>query len=406
MTKVLERETPDMNGKLLLRTVTPVPPVEGLPKGPVDVLVGETGAVERVGRGIDPEGACEVVDLRGTFVSPGWVDLHTHIYFGATDISVRPSDAGRATGVITMVDAGSAGEANFRGFSEFIVSGYGEQVFAFLNIGSIGLVACNRISELQGMASVDLERSLRCIAANRHLIKGVKVRASHVILGGWGLTPVTLAKKLSRISGLPLMVHVGEPPPLLEEVLDILDPGDIVTHCFHGKTGGNLLEDPRAFKAALRAAERGVRFDIGHGSASFSFAVARYAIEAGLVPYSISTDLHAHNIDGPVYDLATTMSKLFNLGLSLETVIRSVTFNPARALGLAQEESRWLSPGTQASLTLFRVLQADLWAPDSLGNRWHLKSFIEPVFTVVGRDMKPATSRGLRALQAGRERGD
>ena len=174
----------------------------------------------------------------------------------------------------TIVDAGSAGEANFHGFREYIIEPARERIKAFLNIGSIGLVACNRVSELIDMRSIDIDRTIACVEANRDIIVGIKVRASGVIVGSWGITPVKIAKKVAKILKLPLMVHVGEPPPLFDEVLEILGPGDVVTHCFNGKAAANIMEDEDLFLLAERCARDGVRLDVGHGGASFSFKVA------------------------------------------------------------------------------------------------------------------------------------
>jgi dihydroorotase len=239
-----------------------------------------------------PAPGAQVIDCGGQFLSPGWCDLHVHVWHGGTDISVRAAQAGRAHGVTAMADAGSAGEANFHGLREYVIDPAAETIRAFLNIGSIGLVACNRVSELIDMRSIDVDRTLAVIEANRDVICGIKVRASGVIVGAWGITPAKIAKRIAEMTGLPLMVHVGEPPPLIDEIFDILTPGDIVTHCFNGKKAGSIRDTAALFKQAQELSDQGVRMDIGHGQASFCFATARAAIADGLKPWSISTDLH------------------------------------------------------------------------------------------------------------------
>ena len=183
------------------------------------------------------------------------------------------------------------------------------------------------------MRSIDIDRTIACIEQNRDVIVGIKVRASHVILGAWGITPVKVAKKLAKIVKLPLMVHVGEPPPLYDEILEFLTPGDIVTHCFNGKRGGSLIEDDDLFELARRCAQDGIHLDVGHGGASFSFRVAEVAISRGLMPFSISTDLHKRSLDMPVWDLATTMSKLLAFGMPLDKTVEAVTVAPASVIG-------------------------------------------------------------------------
>lgn len=370
---------------VLLTDVRPIGFTPGSPKAPVDILIGGNGRLERVGRGL-PRGAdIEVIAGNGAYVSPGWCDLHVHVWHGGTDISIRPRQCGLERGVVTLVDAGSAGEANFAGFREFVIEPASERILAFLNIGSIGLVACNRVSELIDIRSIDIDRSLACIEANRDVIRGIKVRASHVILGSWGITPVKIAKKVARIAKLPLMVHVGEPPPMLDEIFELLDPGDIVTHCFNGKAGGNILDDEQIFALAERCAANGVVLDVGHGAASYAFRIAEVAIARGLMPRTISTDLHLRSLDRPVWDLATTMAKLMAAGMPFEEVVASVTTRPMGVVGLATEDL--LAPGRRAELTVFDLVEAELDIADSMGSARQLSRLIEPRWTVVGTDV-------------------
>ena len=223
-----------MSNYLLIRNVLPFKN-KSASKELIDLLIGQDGLLEQVGSKIKAPTNSKKLDLKGAYLSRGWVDLHTHIYHGATDISLLPDQIGMQTGVTCLVDCGSAGEANFEGFKRYIAETAQEKIFSFLNIGSIGLVACNRVSELAlGYRSVDFDRTLKVIEENRSLIRGIKVRASQVITGDLGVECVRLAKKLARISELPLIVHVGEPPPLLDDILPVLEKGDVITHAFNG----------------------------------------------------------------------------------------------------------------------------------------------------------------------------
>ncbi|MER9754795.1 amidohydrolase/deacetylase family metallohydrolase [Mesorhizobium sp. M0166] len=365
----------------------------------IDVLIGEDGRIAETGSTIAAGDDLEVVEANGAFLSPGWTDLHVHVWYGGTDISLRPQQCGAARGVTTMVDAGSAGEANFHGFREFIMEPARENIYAFLNIGSIGLVACNRVSELIDMRSIDIDRTIATVEANRDVIVGLKVRASHVITGGWDLTPVRLAKKLGRILKLPLMVHVGEPPPLYDDVLGLLSEGDIVTHCFNGKAGGSIIEDDDLYRLAEDAAQRGIVLDVGHGGASFSFDVAKAALERGLPPKTISTDLHNRSLDGAVWDMATTMSKLLSLGMAFEDVVTASTTAPRRAIRLAADGL--LEKGRPAEFTLFDLVDADLTVKDSQGATSRLHRLFEPRHAILGaeaivahRHLPPAGAAG------------
>ena len=374
---------------VLLRSVRPIGFGPAAASHPLDVLIGADGRIVETARTLAAPADARVIEGGGAYVCPGWTDLHAHVWWGGTDISIHVADCGAARGVTTIVDAGSAGEANFAGFREFIIGRARERVRAFLNIGSIGLVACNRVSELTDMRSIDIDRTLACVEANRDVIVGIKVRASHLILGSWGITPVKIAKKVAKILKLPLMVHVGEPPPLYDEVLEILGPGDIVTHCFNGKAGGSILEDEDLFQLAARCASDGIRLDVGHGGASFSFRVAEAAIARGLLPFSISTDLHARSLDGPVWDMATTMSKLLALGMTLEEVVHAVTAAPRSVIGLPSDGL--LAPGCPAELTVFDLIDADLPIRDSMGHAARLPRLFEPRFAIMGATVVPAS---------------
>lgn len=335
-----------------------------------------------------PAGAT-VIDCDGAWLSPGWCDLHVHVWHGGTDISIRPEQAGRATGVTAMADAGSAGEGNFHGLREYVIEPNSETIRAFLNIGSIGLVCCNRVSELSDLGSIDIDRTLAVIEANRDVISGIKVRASGVITGSWGITPAKIAKRVAEIAGLPLMVHVGEPAPLIDEVFAILTPGDIVTHCFNGKPAGSIRDTQALFDMAQRIAAEVVRMDIGHGAASFCFATARMALDKGLRPWSISTDLHLRNLHGPVFDLATTASKLIATGLPFDDTIAAITTRPRETLGLPPAPGI----GQRADFTLFRLQDCALPVRDSLGNSMVLHQMLEPLATVIGTSHQPAARR-------------
>lgn len=358
----------------------------GFDAAPDEIFVGDDGLVASA-----PVGGAKVLDLKGAWLSPGWCDLHVHVWHGGTDISIRASEAGRPTGVTAMADAGSAGEASFHGLREYVIEPASETIKAFLNIGSIGLVACNRVPELIDWRSIDIDRTLAVIEANRDVICGIKVRASGVIVGSWGITPARIAKRVAEMTNLPLMVHVGEPPPLIDEVFAILTPGDIVTHCFNGKPAGSIRDTEALFRMAQDLAERGILMDIGHGGASFNFRTARESMADGLRPFSISTDLHAHSMARPVHDMATTIAKLLAVGLPFDECIRAVTQAPRGFLGLSGRDG--LAPGTRADFTVFDLEDSRVDAMDSQGNHMVMERMFEPRMTVLGCDGQPAARR-------------
>jgi dihydroorotase len=375
---------------ILIRNVRPVGFTPGAaPAAATDILVGADGRIRSVGPALPPTPGARIVEGGGAYVSPGWTDLHAHVWHGGTDISIRPKLAGMQRGVTTIVDAGSAGEATFHGFREYIIEPADERILAFLNIGSIGLVACNRVSELIDIRSIDIDRTIAVVEANRDLIVGIKCRASHVILGSWGITPVKVAKKVAKILKLPMMIHVGEPPPTYDEVLELLRPGDIITHCFNGKAGGSIVEDEDLWDLVTKCADQGIRLDVGHGGASFSFKVAEIAIQRGLLPFSISTDLHDHSLNGPVWDMATTMSKLLSVGMPFEAVVTASTTAPMSAVKLATDDL--LGLGKVAELTVFDLVDSDLSVRDSQGATAKLHKMFEPRWAVRGTQLVRAS---------------
>jgi dihydroorotase len=374
----------EAKGPVLLANVKPMAFGAGAPNGMIDILINADGRIAEVGPSLAVSADVQRVDGKGAWISPGWIDLHVHIWHGGTDISLRPSECGAERGVTTLVDAGSAGEANFHGFREYIIEPSRERIKAFINLGSIGLVACNRVPELRSIQDINLDRILEVYAENSEHIVGIKVRASHVITGSWGVTPVKLGKKIAKILKIPMMVHVGEPPALYDEVLEILGPGDIVTHCFNGKAGSSIMEDEDLFDLAERCAGDGIRLDIGHGGASFSFKVAEAAIKRGLLPFSISTDLHDHSMNFPVWDLATTMSKLLVVGMPFEKVVEAVTQAPASVIKLSMENR--LAVGERADFTIFDLVDSDIEATDSNGDVSVLTRIFEPRYAVIGAE--------------------
>ena len=286
-------------------------------------------------------------------IGPGWVDLHAHVYDGTTQISVHPDRVGLDHGVHTVLDAGSAGQATLPGLLDYVIPTAQTRVLAWLNIGSHGLVDLRETSDAR---LIDVDASVAAVLSAPDVVRGVKVRSSGAIVGNMGLQPLELGKLVARTAGVPLLVHIGEAPPLIDAVLDLLDTGDSITHCFHGKTGYPWQPDGEPSSALRRALDRGVRLDVGHGAASFDVAVAERAIRAGYLPHTISTDIHVRNIGGPVFDLATVMTKLLHCGMPLTAVIDAVTRAPRETIGL---DEPWLGPnGAINHATLFEVTDA------------------------------------------------
>jgi dihydroorotase len=217
------------------------------------------------------------------------------------------------------------------GFGTYVILTQRTPVFAFINIGSPGLphLAGGHSSKPE---YCNLDGTVRAFERHGDWLVGVKMLASQSHAGSFGIEALKLARKAAELVDKPLMVHIGNAPPVVDEVLDLLRPGDIVTHAYHGKIGGVLGYGDRVLPAFRAAVDRGVIVDLGHGRASFSFRTCEIALAQGMPVHCISTDLHRGNLNRYAVSLARTMSKLRALGLSLMEVVRAVTLAPARAI--------------------------------------------------------------------------
>ncbi len=325
--------------------------------------------------------AKEVIDCTDKIVTPGFVDLHTHVFWGATDLGVNADELGQRSGVTTFVDAGSAGWANWRGFCEFIIRPSHARILAFVHISRIGLTDVG-LGECRLLDACVPERAAAILDGNRNFCVGIKVRMGKRMVGEHGLKPLELAVKAAEMVNAPVMVHIGDTVCPLPEILDLLRPGDIVTHCYTGagngiltgKTGGKLLEEVR------EAHRQGIVFDVGHGAGSLNFHVCRAAIDQGFLPDVISTDIHTGNIKGCVIDLPTTMSKFLNLGMALEDVVERVTVAPAKAVG--REDLGSLRVGGVGDAAVLTLKEGKFEFQDSNGNKMTGKLLLTCVLTV------------------------
>ncbi len=296
--------------------------------------------------------AVNIIDLRGEcYVSAGWIDSHVHCYPKSPIYHDQPDSVGIATGVTTVVDAGSTGADDIDDFYT-LTRDAATEVYALLNISRVGLIAQN---ELANMANIDADAVQQAVKRHPDFIVGLKARMSSSVVGENGITPLERAKAMQAQNGdLPLMVHIGNNPPDLDEIAERLMAGDIITHCYNGKPNRILTPEGELRASVTRAISRGVRLDVGHGTASLSFAVAKRAIELGILPHTISSDIYCRNrISGPVHSLANVMSKFLAIGMSLPQVIECVTANAADGLRLKNKGR--LQVGLDADLTLFAL---------------------------------------------------
>lgn len=328
------------------------------------------GLIAAVAETLDPADAASVQDVSGMIVTPGMIDLHTHIYHAATSYGVEPDPIARRSAVTTMVDAGSAGAGNFAGFRTFIADRSQCRVLAYLNISYPGIFAFDR-DLMFGEASVDgLLSADRCVAVaeeNRDIVVGVKVRLGGGTSGSIGLLALERAVEAAGRLGLPLMTHIGKPPPSYQEILERLRPGDVLTHCFRPAPNAPVDERGALLPAVAKARERGILFDIGHGMGAFGFASAEAALAEGFAPDIISSDVHMLSVNGPAFDLLHTMSKMMTCGVALVDAVAMVTDAPARAMG--RDDLGHLAPGAVADISLIDKVEANFPFVDVAGVR-------------------------------------
>jgi dihydroorotase len=327
------------------------------------------GHVAKIQSNISTEEARAVRDIKGFIVTPGLIDMHTHVYWGGTSLGVEAEPISKRGGTTTFIDAGSAGPGNFPGFRRHVIERSSVRILAYLNISFPGIFAFNQkmmVGECTDLRLLDVSECVRVIEENRDLIVGVKARVGRVASGSLGAIPLDLALEVAEATGLPVMAHIDNPPPTRREVLDRLRPGDTLTHCFKPFPNTTLKIDGNIWPEVLEARERGVIFDIGHGYASFGFKTARGMLAHGFIPDVISSDVHVLCVDGPAYDLITTMSKFFCMGLSLPDIIRATTLAPA--LAIRRPELGTLTPGGIGDATVIAIEEGEFSYTDSSGD--------------------------------------
>lgn len=315
------------------------------------------------------------------YLSAGWIDSHVHC-FEALDLYYDyPDEVGVKQGVTTIIDAGSSGAENLENFYQYAQAAQ-TNVYALLNISKTGIIHQDELADLENIQK-RLVRDM--IEKYPDFIKGIKARMSRTVVGENGLEPLKLAKKIqAENQHLPLMVHIGSAPPQLDEILSLMEKDDILTHCFNGKENGILNQKTARIKNfAFSAKEKGIIFDIGHGTDSFNFKVAEQAFREGLMSDSISTDIYIRNRqNGPVHNLATTMEKLHEVGYTWVDIINQVTVQPAKSFRLTSKGQ--LKVGFDADFTIFEFLDKEKELIDSQGNVRRVSHQLKVCQTIIG----------------------
>jgi dihydroorotase len=343
-----------MSYDLILRGGRVVDPSQKL-DAVTDVAFAD-GKVARIGAGLRTEAETDVRDVSGRIVTPGLIDLHTHVYWGGTSLGIDAEDFCRRSGVTTAVDTGSAGAGNFAGFRKHVIERSEVRILAYLHVSFAGIFAYSRrvmvgeSEELRLMAPLD---AVEVANANRDVIIGIKVRVGARASGRSGAVPLDIALEVANEVGMPVMAHIDEPPPSYEEVIARLRPGDVLTHAFRPFPNSPATAQGTVKRAVIEARQRRVLFDIGHGKGSFAFKTTRAMLANGFLPDTISSDVHALCINGPAFDQVTTMSKFLCLGMPLADVVAASTVNAAFAL--KRPELGSLKPGSIGDATILSI---------------------------------------------------
>jgi dihydroorotase len=336
-------------------------------RGRRDVGIRE-GLIAAVEPSLEGQPCRAFLDATGAFVAPGFIDIHAHVYAGVTSWGVRPDPPCLRSGVTTVVDAGSPGWTMLQGYRWYVHELSKVRALCFLHISGIGLVN-SWVGECEDIRHLHPQTVGEHVAENRDVVVGVKVRQGRAQVGEWGTEPLKRAVQAAEIAGAPVMCHIAAGIPLAD-VLEILRPGDIVTHCFQGRgaEGENLTgSNGKLRPEVIDARRKGVIMDVGHGGGSFRWEIAEAALEQGFLPDVISSDLHAFNLHGPLFDLATCLTKFLSLGLPLERVIECATAAPARVIG--RPELGTLAVGSPADMAIFNLRNEPVELRDTHGGR-------------------------------------
>jgi dihydroorotase len=374
-----------------------------------DVAVRD-GRIAAVRAGIPAASASEVVNVANALVLPGMIDSHAHVFeHMAGRFGLNPDVVGVRSGVPTVVDLGCASFMSMGAFRHYVVERAETRVFSFISIYAGGE---GHLSPDMAGAGIDVEACVRCIEANRDLVKGVKVNAEIGSMSIYGLDKVRKAKQAARTAGVPLYVHFGQLFPvskdsriaydvdaILPDVTELLEPGDIMAHPFSRHPGGFVNAQRCVHPIVREAVSRGVRIDVGHGS-HFSFDMARKVLDAGILPYTLGADLHGYNTQNQLepgvveehpdpemaafsgdarFSLTRAMVELLALGVSLEQVVPMVTSHCAQTLKL-EGELGTLRPGVPADVTVLANETGRWTLRDNDGTKVRTERMLSPLF--------------------------
>ena len=344
----------------------------------------KNGQVAAIAPSIAADRAVQRIDAAGRLVTPGLVDLHTHLvpHIG---IGLPADELVGITAVTTAISAGDVGANTFGAFTHWARPQTRTRLYAFVHIASIGLAGGLAPGELLNIDYAIVDACTKTVAENADVVLGVKVRITDSVVGQNGLEPLRRAIRAATMAGpqFRVMCHIGAAPGSMSDLLDLLRPGDILTHAYSG-AGNNIVQNGQLLPAAKAAKARGVIFDVGHGGGSFDYTVCEPAMQQGAPPDTISSDLHAVSINSPGYPtLPNVMSKFLGLGLPLEEVVARAPWEPAKLIGRVPGLGT-LMLGAPADVSIFDLLDGPTEFVDTRNNKRSGTKKLVPWLTVKG----------------------
>jgi dihydroorotase len=331
------------------------------------------------------------MDAAGKLVTPGLIDLHAHTYPFGSAIGIPADELVAHQCTTTVVSAGDGGANNIAAWRRFVAPGSRTRQYAFVHVAVAGLAGFP-VAELYNIDYTQVEVTARALAENADMVLGVKVRMSENVIARHGIEPRKRAIAACERSGVPgakVMMHIGgvADRALMSQLLDMLRPGDILTHCYSGAPNiageaTNSVQDGKLLPAALAAKKRGVIFDIGHGGGSFDYTIAEAAISQGCPPDTISSDIHVFsgNTPGMPY-LPWVMSKFLGLGFTFDQVVAMATQAPARVIGKLPKLGT-LQIGAPADLSLQEIVDGPVSFVDTRNNKREGQRYLKPAGTI------------------------
>lgn len=397
---------------LLVRGGHVIDPSQQL-NGVMDVAVKD-GKIAAVQADINPSLAAKTIDARGQLVLPGLIDTHAHVFQYVTGrFGVDADLSGVHSGVTGLIDQGGPSCMTLPAFREFVVNAKKSKVLAFLSSYLVGGLEGHYYPSLYKPDCLDVDATVRAAMENRDIVKGFK---AHAELGGfarWGIEVMRLSAEIAKQADLPLYIHFGQLWPLpeqgangvdadtiLEQVVNLLKPGDILAHPFTRHPGGFVNREGKVHPIVREALARGLKVDVGHGS-HFSYKMARIALDAGIMPHTLGADMHGYNTPIPKpagtpdahsddehmfagkvrFSLVSTMTAMLALGLKLEDIVPMVTTGPAAMAGMSDQMGS-LKPGVDADISVLHDDRGRWVLNDNEGTQIVADRLLRPAYCI------------------------